>query len=640
MHSEFNTEKILVVFKTHLDVGFTDFAGNVIDKYVNEFIPNAVALADSLAERKDNVKFRWTTGSWLICEYLKRAPKEAAQKLEKSIKEGKICYHALPFTTHTEIMTKDIFNYGLSLFQGLDKKFKKKTIAAKMTDVPGHTKAMIPLLKKAGVEFLHIGVNDACPMPAVPPIFRWREGDDEIIVMYNDCYGTFTQIEGTGTAVYFAHTNDNKGGPSKMQVIKLFNKLKGLYPKAQITAADLNDVAAAVLPVKDTLPVVTQEIGDTWIHGAGTDPRKVFNYKRMAEFAGSVYNKKDADAIYNALLLTAEHTWGLDEKTHLKDNVNYAFSDFHRVKNNKNYQKMELSWQEKRNYILDAVAEQNLTNKKRAEDILSGYCRRPSETVYFEKLENYAVHTGSFPFTLRFNEKGAVSYLSVGGKVLADARHPLGMFMYEQFSVYEYDRYFRQYNVRPYDWALEDYTKIGMESGSKEYRSCNARLLELYRDGNRFIAQLGFGDDLVYLPGCPAAAEMTVTVNEHDVEFDFAWFDKKANRVAEAMWLRFCPVAATAKVSKLGLPVDPLDVIDNGNKKLFGTDFGAIYDTCSIEAKDSLLVAFGKPSLLNFDNVNAEKVCDSYFNLYNNIWGTNFPMWYGEDARFRFKLSF
>ena len=28
-----------------------------------------------------------------------------------------------------------------------------------------------------------------------------------------------------------------------------------------------------------------------------------------------------------------------------------------------------------------------------------------------------------------------------------------------------------------------------------------------------------------------------------------------------------------------------------------------------------------------------------HVNLYNNVWGTNFPMWYEEDARFRFVLS-
>ena len=34
-------KKILVLFKTHLDIGFTDFSKNVVDKYMNVFIPNA-----------------------------------------------------------------------------------------------------------------------------------------------------------------------------------------------------------------------------------------------------------------------------------------------------------------------------------------------------------------------------------------------------------------------------------------------------------------------------------------------------------------------------------------------------------------------------------------------------------------------
>jgi hypothetical protein len=29
-----------------------------------------------------------------------------------------------------------------------------------------------------------------------------------------------------------------------------------------------------------------------------------------------------------------------------------------------------------------------------------------------------------------------------------------------------------------------------------------------------------------------------------------------------------------------------------------------------------------------------------HFNLYNNVWGTNFAMWYDEDSRFRFSLNF
>jgi hypothetical protein len=51
---------------------------------------------------------------------------------------------------------------------------------------------------------------------------------------------------------------------------------------------------------------------------------------------------------------------------------------------------------------------------------------------------------------------------------------------------------------------------------------------------------------------------------------------------------------------------------------------------------DAPLVAPGEPSLLDFNNEPPDLSKGMHFNLYNNVWGTNFPMWYHEAARFRF----
>ena len=57
----------------------------------------------------------------------------------------------------------------------------------------------------------------------------------------------------------------------------------------------------------------------------------------------------------------------------------------------------------------------------------------------------------------------------------------------------------------------------------------------------------------------------------------------------------------------------------------------------TIELIDSVLVApFGK-KLLHYNEKNLSE--DLHFNLYNNIWNTNFPMWYSDDAIFRFKIT-
>jgi len=109
--------------------------------------------------------------------------------MEDAISAGDIVWHALPFTTHSELYDADIFRFGLGLSE-LDRRFGRQTIASKMTDVPGHTRAIVPLLivgarhracpqygrgqcpaaTEAGVQFLHIGVNPASSPPDVSPL--------------------------------------------------------------------------------------------------------------------------------------------------------------------------------------------------------------------------------------------------------------------------------------------------------------------------------------------------------------------------------------------------------------------------------------------------------------------------------------
>lgn len=268
-------KKLIVVFKTHLDLGFTGFSGDILNKYMRAYIPSALDIAKKARGTAD--RFVWTTGSWLLEQYLEHCSKlRTSDKLDEfieAVENGDIRWHALPFTTHTELMTKELFEYGVSISEKLDNRFGFKTIAAKMTDVPGHTKAMIPLLVKAGVKFLHIGVNPASAVPKVPELFKWRYDDEnEIVVMYNGEYGEFTEIPGTDSAVYFAHTGDNNGPQSTEQISEMYKDLRNRYPDVEIVAGTLEDVAAEALKAEN-LPVITSEIGDSWIHGTASSQK-------------------------------------------------------------------------------------------------------------------------------------------------------------------------------------------------------------------------------------------------------------------------------------------------------------------------------------------------------------------------------
>ena len=55
-------KRVIVVCKTHLDIGFTDFAQAVLDNYVHSFIPGAMALAEEV-NTPEKKRFVWTVGS-------------------------------------------------------------------------------------------------------------------------------------------------------------------------------------------------------------------------------------------------------------------------------------------------------------------------------------------------------------------------------------------------------------------------------------------------------------------------------------------------------------------------------------------------------------------------------------------------
>ncbi|HEY0855211.1 MAG TPA: DUF5054 domain-containing protein, partial [Devosia sp.] len=199
---------IHLVFKTHLDIGFTDHAAKVRAQYHERFIPQAIETGEHFfAENSEAPAFIWTTGAWLIADHLATQPAEKVRRLERAIERGLIRWHALPFTTHSELMSPELFRAALSYSAELDKRFGMTTTAAKMTDVPGHTLGIVPLLAEAGVQFLHLGVNTASPPPDVPDVFRWRAPDgSEVVVMYQKSYGATHFPDGFDEGLSFAHT--------------------------------------------------------------------------------------------------------------------------------------------------------------------------------------------------------------------------------------------------------------------------------------------------------------------------------------------------------------------------------------------------------------------------------------------------
>lgn len=660
------TQKIHLIFKTHLDVGFTDFAARVLNNYFQNYIPAALRVAREIHIAGRPEQFIWTTGSFLIYEYLEQSRPNERKQMEEAILAGEITWHALPFTTHTELMDADLFRLGLSLSAELDQRFGKHTIAAKMTDVPGHTRGIIPLLAEAGVQFLHIGVNPGSTVPGVPPLFRWQDPQGaEITVMYESGYGSTFTIAGIEDSLAFGHTGDNLGPQSAAQVLDVYADVRKKFPSAEVFASTLDAFAAKLSPTRASLPVVTQEIGDTWIHGVGSDPIKVSRFKELSRLRSQWLIEQPAlskDARFKTfsrrLLMVPEHTWGTDEKTYLGDHENYTAAKFAVARSKPNFQKFQSSWVEKRAYPQEAVnaladlplaeqAQQQLQAIRPLQPDLSGWHLLSSSV---ELQQAAGDHLGFGPITAALTSFQPAA----GQKNWAAPDHPLAWLRYQTFSADDYERFYNQYIIpseRNNGWAREDFTKPGLELAAPLSRFWQPQVTRsFYRKMDEemdYLFHLAADPESVTAYGCPRDFWLQYQINSNHpgLWVDLQWFHKPACRMPEAIWLSFMPGLDGSedwRIEKLGQEIDPQSVVPFGNRHLHASgkyvSWRGPLGGLKIRSLDAPLVAPGKPSLLDFNNDQPQVSDGIHFNLLNNLWGTNFPMWFEEDCRFRFEI--
>jgi hypothetical protein len=680
-----NIKKVHVIYKTHLDVGFTDLAKNVVDKYINSFIPKAIELADKVNKNKEEKNFIWTVGSWLIDEYIRRASKEEKQKLVEAIVKGNIVWHGLPFTTHSELMDKDLFEFGISISKELDEKFLRNTIAAKMTDVPGHTRGIIEPLCRNGIKYLHLGVNDVSHKPNVPDTFVWRDSKgNEIIVDYCQGYGKTTIVPGLSEVLVFAHSGDNLGPPTEEDIYAQLEKIQKKFPNAEVKASTLDDYARQLVKVRHSLPVITDEIGDTWIHGIATDPYKVSCFLELLRLKNKWIKEKvliKGSNIYieflRNLLMIPEHTWGLDFKKYLADYKNWdkqnfiqarklntlsnnyipekysKFGEFAReefaaqVKHMKwedrSYSYFESSHAEQREYITAAIETLPANLKEEAIKALEELELIPKCSDYGEVLLNSECNIQDFIVTVLLDGSIKIKGKGIENEVV------LGKVNYELFGIETFKKWEKEYMVNIEQnnlWAVPDFFKLGIDDIGVQQKNIlyNCKVEKCYANDQELTIEGSFGTLECSEYGCPRKVFIQYTFNENDIDMGIYLYDKDASRLPEAVWVSHFTENSglqDIKIKKLSEEINPLEVVEYGNRNyhcIEEASFKAGNAHISITPLDSKLLSIGERRLYNFQQNYADLKGGLHFNLYNNLWGTNFKVWYEEDIISRFKI--
>ncbi len=655
---------VYLVWKCHLDIGFTAPAREVIRKYFEVYLPQAMALGEEIGRAGRGERFTWTTGSWLIDAYLESAAPADRARMERAIGRGNIAWHALPHSFQSELMSRDLLASSLQISRDLDRRFGKQTTGAKMTDVPGHSIGIVAPLAAAGVTFLDIGTNPGSATPQTPPLFRWRDADGaEICVLNHPDYGTTLTVPNSDFAVCIGVWGDNGGVPSLEQFRAYLAGLQSRFPGARVKMSSLSDVAHAIDAVRAQLPVVTSEIGDTWIHGAASDPLLLARFRELDRLhskwlrEGQIQSGDATDlAFVRRLSLVPEHTWGLDIKTFLKSYDVYGRAELDAARPRPNFRKVEASWAEKRARIEETLAVLPTTLQTEAAlQLQSLIPAPPSRRDLNLVLPGEVFETRHFLARID-TRSGALTQLQAknGGRDWAGATHPLGLIVYQTFEAEDFARFIRAYSpISRESWVLADFGKPGLEKTGARQRTRLARLRESRigrtRDGWRVTSEIGIAplDEKPENEGPPRrfTLEMLFPDASPEVQITLQWFDKPAYRKPEALWFSFVPRApddAGWTLDKIGQWVSPLDVVAGGNRQMHAIGRGVSYRDAQgglqIDSLDAPLVAVGERSLLNFSARQPDLQSGMHFNLFNNVWGTNYRMWFEDNMKFRFTL--
>jgi hypothetical protein len=490
-------------------------------------------------------------------------------------------------------------------------------------------------------------------------LFVWKDtSGGELTVMYHPDYGGTFALPGSGLAVAIEVKDDNGGPHTPEEIAAIYKRLRATFPNATISASSMTDIAVAVAPFRAQLPVVTQEIGDTWIHGVPSDPIKLARYREVARFRRELVDKgklHPGDAVDLAFLrrftLAVEHTWGVDTKKWL-DYEHYKPSDVAQVLTLPGYRTMTTSWVEKRDDIDESVASLPQPLRSQAQARLQGLRATPPVVAGLKPhAADSVIETQHFTVSID-PRTGAIRGLREKAKGLewATAKNPLGSYSYQTYSKQDFDRFIASYIHSTEDWAFKDFGKPGIDRFGAQSREWAPALVQLWSGsdshGSRVLAELRVEDPASEKLGTVAwprtmFLELKLPNDAPVVEMNFYWFGKVANRLPEAAWLSFFPAVPTDGKWLMGKTdefVSPFDVVSGGNRHMHAIESEMRCPNFTIESLDAPVVAVGVKSAIYFTREQPDLAKGLHFCLHNNTWGTNYVQWFGGDMRFRFVL--
>lgn len=320
---------VIVVFKTHFDIGYTSSAANVIQYFRTTMIDGALTTIDQTSSLPSGDQFRFTVPGWPLKKMLEDWSGQTAgrkTKITTALNNKHLFVHALPYTLQTEFLDLESLVRGMEFSSSICRANSLPlSTAGKMTDVPCHSWILPTLCKNAGITFLQLGPQRGL---ALPRLFFW-EGPDgsRVLTFHTDGYGGAVVPPSDWTySTWLAMQmgGDNSPPQTPADIAKVMDQIKGAGKTGRIS--NMEDFYTIISKqVNASVPVVRSDMPDHWIYGVASMPQET---KLMRNTIPAIYATNALNTLlkagrispagidstvafaYEHSLRYGEHTWG------------------------------------------------------------------------------------------------------------------------------------------------------------------------------------------------------------------------------------------------------------------------------------------------------------------------------------------
>ncbi|MHC4560923.1 MAG: glycoside hydrolase family 38 N-terminal domain-containing protein, partial [Planctomycetota bacterium] len=151
--------EVYLLHHSHVDIGYTHVQTEVERKHWNYF-EEVIELAHKTADYPAGSPFKWNVEVlWAVESYLKQASPKDRKAFIDAIRRGWIGLDALYGNELTALCRPEELVRLVDYAQKLRKRYDLIINSAMITDVPGYTWGIVPVLAQSGVKYFSVGPN-------------------------------------------------------------------------------------------------------------------------------------------------------------------------------------------------------------------------------------------------------------------------------------------------------------------------------------------------------------------------------------------------------------------------------------------------------------------------------------------------